>query len=68
MEEKRSPKVIRKKFCEVQNCSGYAINNEIKLCRRHLDMFYFFTWALTHIKVPKDIDEIRTKSGLIIPK
>jgi len=68
MTEEDKPKVIRKKFCEVTNCSGYAINEDILLCRKHYDMLQFFTWALNNIKISKDIDEIRTKSGLILPK
>lgn len=68
MQEEKKSKVIRQKFCEVPNCGGYAINDEIKLCRRHLEDLNFLTWALNNVRISKDIDEIRTKSGLILPK
>ena len=61
-------KVKRMKFCEVPDCSGYAISDEIPICRKHYDLLKFFTWALNNIKITDKIDDIRTKSGLILPK
>ena len=66
--EENKPKIIRKKFCEVPECDGYAISDDVKICRAHLKLLNFFTWALNNIRISKDVDEIRTKSGLIIPK
>jgi len=68
MTEENKPKVMRKKFCEVPECDGYAINEEVKICRKHYSWLQFFTWALNNVRISKDVDEIRTKSGLIIPK
>jgi len=62
------PKAKRMKFCDVPNCSGYALNDEIPLCRKHSELLEFFVWALNNVKISDKIDEIRTKSGLIIPK
>ena len=67
-EESNKPKVKRMKFCEVPDCDGYAISDEVPICRAHAKLLKFFTWALNNVRISKDIDEIRTKSGLIIPK
>lgn len=68
MEDANKPKVKRAKFCEVPDCDGYAISDEIPICRKHLALLKFFTWALNNIKITDKIDEIKTKSGLILPK
>ena len=67
-EELKKPEVKRKKFCEVPECGGYAINEEVKICRKHYSLLQFFTWALNNVRISKDVDEIKTKSGIILPK
>lgn len=68
VEESSKLKTKRMKFCEVPDCGNYAINDETPICRSHFKMLQFFTWALNNIRISDKIDEIRTKSGLIIPK
>lgn len=58
------PKVKRMKFCDVPDCGGYAISDEVPICRKHFELLRFFTWALNNIRIS---DEKKTKSGLILP-
>jgi hypothetical protein len=53
-------------MCRAPDCSGKVTQQGEKygLCNRHLDMLKFFLWALDHVKMK---DEIKSKSGLILP-
>ena len=61
---------MKYELCKVPNCSGWVTDKGKRygLCNKHTSELEFFTWALNNIKISDKIDEIRTKSGLIIPK